>query len=80
MRAMSVTSLLSDLHGEAFRVLCGHTGRSHEGLTVAARYGKRLKIISGPTTKRMERIDVAFHVATHINNFKSSEYLNDRCR
>ena len=74
---MSVTSLLAELHGEAFRALCSASGRSHEGLTVAARAAKKLRIISGLTAKRMERIDIAFHMVCHVNEHKVADCLGD---
>ena len=77
MFSPSSQSILTELHGDAFRFLCAITESSHEGLTIAARCAKRQGLISGKTAKLMERTDITLHVNQHINHYKGRGYLAD---
>ncbi|CAK0850760.1 unnamed protein product, partial [Prorocentrum cordatum] len=62
---MSASALIADLTGDA----------DAEGLTVAARSVRRARRLSRSTYWAMERLDIAFHVNTHITTAKSTEFV-----
>ena len=67
-----VTALIAELHGECMRTLCADT--DFEGLTVAARHAKRCGRIQSGTAKWLEKLDVTFHVNTHISGARSRAF------
>ena len=71
---MSALAILSELHGQCFRMLALHVGDT-DGLTVAARKAKKSRLVSSGLAKRLERLDVATHYARHATQAKAATFF-----
>ena len=70
-----VHGMLSSLHGACFRQLSTKLKECHEGLTVAARQGRRQGIITAGLAKRLERLDIAVAYTRHASRPKLQKFL-----
>ena len=63
----SAAALLAELHGICTRAIEGYVG-VHDGLTTAARSARRAGLLSPYAARKMERLDIATHFASHISS------------
>eukprot|EP00969_Alexandrium_andersonii_P060601 2668564-Alexandrium_andersonii.AAC.1 len=62
----SAIVLLASAHGLALRALCNELGQHYNGLTVAARFASKQKLINGKMCKVLSKLDNAYAFARHI--------------
>ena len=72
-----VQALLAWAHGRALRQLSRRLNFEYEGLTVAARAARRAKLIGDKMAKRLEKLDVSFHVVCHVSWPKVRGFVKD---
>ena len=75
--AMGVVGLLAHTQHQAFALLSEVLGASFEGLSIAARHGRRKGLLNQRTMRRLERLDIATHVVRHATSPKLLALLTD---
>ena len=68
---------LLNLHTELLSLLCNHADRHFQGITVAAKHQRRRGLLSPVQSKRIEKVDIAYHIVRHITDASSKQFLKE---
>ena len=75
--AASVVGLLAEAQLRALQKFEEKLGGSYMGLSVAARAARRAGLLSSCSSRRLERLDIAMHVARHTTVARLEAMLSD---
>jgi len=75
--SLSVDLLVYDFHGRLMRLLTPHVSVPLEDLGQLARNLRADRIVCNRTAKKLERLDVAYHINRHATKSRFDKFFNE---